>query len=116
MKNYTDNEVIEFVKETHEDFVNDEYPEDLVEQMKCYTFPEWRDMIAENNDFKVNPVIRKYFDFKELLEDEWNHSACMGGDEYYLVWFLCGKGLQLVSEGTFNAVYENCWVVTMPTH
>jgi len=116
MTNYSDEEVIEFVRENHDDFVNDEYPEDLVKEMKCYRFPEWRNMIAESNDFKMNPMMKKYFDFKQLLEDEWNYSSCMGGDEYYLVWKVIGGGLRMVTEGTFNATYENCWIVTMPTH
>lgn len=115
MTKFNDEEVIEFVKRTHDDFENDNIPEDLIKQMYCYTYKEWCEMIAESNDFSISPLMKKYFDFQQLLEDEWEYSACMGGKEYYLVRLDNRGDLKLMdSGGEFNLHYSKCWVVTIP--
>ena len=114
MTKFNDKEVIEFVKRTHDDFENDTIPEDLIKQMCCYTYKEWCEMIAINNNFLISPLIKKYFDFQQLLQDEWSLSACMGGEEYYLVRLEQGD-LKLIDSGDeFNLYYSKCWVVTIP--
>jgi hypothetical protein len=118
MTNYTDEEVIEFVKKTHKDFYNNEaeYTEEQIEEMSCYTFTDWCDFIAEAHDFKMTKFMKKYFDFKRLLEDEWYNSASNGGHEYYLVYEEYGKGLKHLSSENFELAFQFCWVVTIPTH
>lgn len=115
MTKFNDEEVIEFVKRTHDDFEDDNIPEDLIKQMCCYTYKEWCEMIANNNDFSISPLIKKYFDFQQLLEDEWEYSACMGGLEYYLVRLDNRGDLKLMDNGgEFNMYHTKCWVVTIP--
>ena len=116
MTKFDDNEVVEFVFKTHDDFVDNEYPEDLVPEVASFNFKEWKNMIAECNDFKMNPLIKKYFDFKQLLRDEWKYSACMGGEEYYLVRETPDNKLEFITEENFDLYYENCRIITMPTH
>jgi hypothetical protein len=118
MTTYSNEYVCEFVKINHEDFVFNEYPEDLQDQMTARTYRDWCDMVANNNDFKISPLMKKYFDFKQLLTDEWNYSACMGGEEYYLARVDetdKNKSLKLIEDiDEFNVYYKNCWVITMP--
>ena len=113
MPEFKEEEAIEFVKKNHEDFENNEYPADLIEQMKCYTFLEWRDMIAETNNFKMNPLIKKYFDFQQLLKDEVEYSACMGGEEYYLLRVDYNGRFRFI-DNDFNSYWDECIIVTIP--
>jgi len=116
MTEFTDDDVIAYVKETHEDFIENEYPADLLEQIRCVKFYDWKREVCEGHDFKYNPLIKKYFDFENLLRDEWNNSACCGGCEYYLVRVDIRGKLQIISSTDFSTFYEDCWVVTIPTH
>jgi hypothetical protein len=113
-KKVTTEEVIEFVKKTHDDFLNDDYSEDLLEQMTARSFRDWCDYVAEAHEFKMTPFMKKYFDFKQVLKDEWEYSACMGGDAYYLVRSL-GDTFKLIECGDeFEVYYDKCLVVMIP--
>ena len=109
-------EVIEFVKKNHDDFVNNEYPKDLVEQMTARKFRDWCGEIGEAHNFLITPFMRKYFDFQQLLKYEWKYSASGGGEEYYLVRETIDKKLEFIYEEDFNWYYMNCWIVTIPTY
>jgi len=116
MTKFQDDEVIEFVLKNHDDFEDNECPENIVPEIACMNFKEWKNRIGEYNDFKMNPLIKKYFDFKQLLKDEWKYSACMGGDEYYLVRETLDGKLEFIYEENFDDYVENCRIVTIPTY
>jgi hypothetical protein len=112
-----DNEnIIEFVKRTHDDFEDDNISKDRIEQMMCHTYKEWCKMIVECDDFSITPLVKKYFNFQQLLNDKWQYSASMGDCEYYLVRLEEGDLKLIDNQVELNMYHTKCWIVTIPTH
>jgi hypothetical protein len=119
MKGFTNEDIIEFVKTTTstDQFSQNEYPRELIDQMKCYTYQDWCKMISELNGFPYTMLIRRFFNFEAFLIHEWDFSKAEGCEDYYLVARKNDQQLKLLeSADEFNNQCGIIWIVMIPTH
>jgi hypothetical protein len=74
-------DIIAFVK-TQIDL--DEYPPDLLEEIQCYTWEEWKDYINENV-LHLDKFHQQFFNWNNHFEYHYQYDASQGGREFYLV-------------------------------
>jgi hypothetical protein len=108
-------DIITFVKTTDstDQFSQNDYSDYLIEQMVCYSLNEWKDMVIETNNLHDSPMLRKYFNFEKLLQDEWNFPK---GYDHYIVRFISKNELRIIEDVSEISMSEIMWIVTIPTH
>ena len=74
-------DIIAFVK-TQIDL--NEYTPELLEEIQCYTWKEWKDYINENV-LNLDEFHQQFFNWNNYFEYLYENDASQGGREFYLV-------------------------------
>jgi hypothetical protein len=111
---HTHEEIINFVK-THENFIEDKWNEEDINTIICETFEDWCDRVYETKGLPKSSLVRKYFNFEQMLRDGWRNGCKANRLQYYLV----GRDdntLYLLDEAVRecgDAELSWCWVVAV---